>query len=44
MYYVIQVGAGRENKAERLIRRYADEVLYRACFHPVRHEKKKIKG
>ncbi len=44
MYYVIQVGAGRENKAEQMIRRYADEALYSACFHPVRHEKKKIKG
>lgn len=44
MYYVIFVGAGREKIIETLIRRTAPKELYGACFHPVRHMKKKIKG
>ena len=44
MYYVLQVGSGREAKAERLIREMVDSALFSACFHPLRHEKKKIHG
>ncbi len=44
MYYVLQVGSGREARAERLIQTLVDPALFSACFHPLRHEKKKIRG
>ncbi len=44
MYYVLQVGAGKEKKTEQIIRNMVEAALFSACFHPLRHEKKKIHG
>ena len=44
MYYVLYVGTNNENKAEQLIRSLVPEDLYTACFHPVNHFRKKIRG
>lgn len=44
MYYVIQVAAGMEDKAEREIAAVVGRGLYDSCFHPMRLMKKKYRG
>lgn len=44
MYYVMQVAAGMEDKAEREIAAVVGRGLYDSCFHPMRLMKKKYQG
>ena len=44
MYYVIQVAPGAEERTEGFIRNQISERLYRSCFHPLRHVRKKFHG
>lgn len=44
MYYVIQVAAGMEDKAENQIGIVVGDRLYDRCFHPMRRMKKKFRG
>lgn len=44
VYYVIQVASGMEDKVEEQIKVMVEKDLYRRCFHPTRHVKKKIRG
>lgn len=43
-YYVIQVAPGAEARTEALVRARVDAGLYRCCFHPLRHVRKKFRG
>ena len=44
MYYVVYVGAGKENSAEMFIKKVISRRYCTSCFHPVRHMRKKIRG
>ncbi|MBQ7370646.1 MAG: antiterminator LoaP [Blautia sp.] len=44
MYYVIYVGAGKEARAQNLIRQMVSKTSYEDCFYPIRHMNKKIHG
>lgn len=44
MFYVIQIEPGTETLTEELIAGIVPEELYSACFHPMRHMRKKIRG
>ena len=43
-YYVIQVEPGAESRTEALIEARVNAGLYRHCFHPLRHVRKKFRG
>lgn len=43
-YYVIQVAPGAEVRTETLIGARVDKRLYKDCFHPLRHVRKKFHG
>lgn len=44
MYYVLQVAPGEEDKTERHIMVIIPDDLYKQCFHPTRHMRKKFHG